>query len=707
MAMIKKSIELNGQTLTIETGRIAKQAGGAVLISMGESVVLVAATGNKKATPGRDFLPLTCEYRPNSFASGRIPGGYFKREGRPGPKSILVARLMDRPMRPLFPKTWRAEIQLFAQPVSHDIENNTDVLAVTGASCAAHISDVPFDGPIACVRVGRVDGEFIANPTKTQLESSDFNMVLAATSDAITMVEGGMEQASEEDVVAALEFGFAACQPLIQLQKDIAAECAKEKMPIPEAKDISELVAQVEADFKDKIVECFGIAGKHERSDAISAVKKEAVAAIAGEDADEALIRDVKDAFGKVVKTSMRTRLIATNVRMDGRGPSDIRDISVEVGVLPRVHGSALFTRGETQALVTTTLGTRLDEKRIDEIDEQGWSKFFLHYNFPSYSVGECRRISGPGRREIGHGMLAQRAVTPVVPDHEDFSYTIRVVSDITESNGSSSMASVCGASLSMMDAGVPVKAPCAGIAMGLIKEGDDYVVLSDITGDEDHLGDMDFKVTGTAEGVTAFQLDTKIKGVSSEIMTKALHQARDARLHILGKMNEVISEGREEMSQWAPRITQLKIKQSRIRDVIGPGGKTIKGIVEATGAQVNVDDDGTVTVASPDGDASDKAIKMIRELTQEAEIGKLYLGIVKKVVDFGAFVEIFPGTDGLVHISELAKGRVNKVTDVVQEGDEVLVKCLDVDKSGKIRLSRSKALGESLAPLGGAPAEA
>ena len=469
MAMIKKSIELNGQTLTIETGRIAKQAGGAVLISMGESVVLVAATGNKKATPGRDFLPLTCEYRPNSFASGRIPGGYFKREGRPGPKSILVARLMDRPMRPLFPKTWRAEIQLFAQPVSHDIENNTDVLAVTGASCAAHISDVPFDGPIACVRVGRVDGEFIANPTKTQLESSDFNMVLAATSDAITMVEGGMEQASEEDVVAALEFGFAACQPLIQLQKDIAAECAKEKMPIPEAKDISELVAQVEADFKDKIVECFGIAGKHERSDAISAVKKEAVAAIAGEDADEALIRDVKDAFGKVVKTSMRTRLIATNVRMDGRGPSDIRDISVEVGVLPRVHGSALFTRGETQALVTTTLGTRLDEKRIDEIDEQGWSKFFLHYNFPSYSVGECRRISGPGRREIGHGMLAQRAVTPVVPDHEDFSYTIRVVSDITESNGSSSMASVCGASLAMMDAGVPVKAPCAGIAMPIL----------------------------------------------------------------------------------------------------------------------------------------------------------------------------------------------------------------------------------------------
>ena len=706
MAMIKKSIEFNGQTLSVETGRVAKQAGGAVLISMGESVVLVAATGAKKARPGMDFLPLTCEYRPNAFAAGRIPGGYFKREGRPGPKSILVARLMDRPMRPLFPKSWRAEIQLFAQPVSHDIENNTDVLAVTGASCAAHISDIPFDGPIAAVRVGRVDGEFIANPTKTQLASSDFNMIVAATSEAITMVEGGMEQASEEEVVAALAFGFDSCQPLIQLQKDLAAECAKEKMPVPEVEDTSALYAEIEAAFKDDVLGTFGISGKHERSTAISTVKKAAVAKFAA-DGTEDEVKAVKEAYGKLVKSTMRNRLIDTNVRMDGRGPSDIREITVEVGVLPRVHGSALFTRGETQALVTTTLGTRLDEKRVDEIDEQGWSKFFLHYNFPSYSVGECRRIMGPGRREIGHGMLAQRAVTPVVPDHEDFSYTIRVVSDITESNGSSSMASVCGASLSMMDAGVPVKSPCAGIAMGLIKEGDKFAVLSDITGDEDHLGDMDFKVTGTADGITAFQMDTKIKGVSSEIMTKALHQARDARLHILEKMNAVISTGREDMSQWAPRITTLKIAQSRIRDVIGPGGKTIKGIVEATGAQVNVDDDGTVTVASPDGDASDKAIKMIRELTQEAEIGKLYLGIVKKVVDFGCFVEIFPGTDGLVHISELAQGRVNNVTDVVQEGDEVLVKCLDVDKSGTIRLSRSKALGESLGALGAAPAEA
>lgn len=707
MAKITKSVEVDGKTITFETGRIAKQAGGSVLVSLGDSVVLVAATGAKSARPGMDFLPLTCEYRPNSYAAGRIPGGYFKREGRPGPASILVARLMDRPMRPLFPKTWRAEIQLFAQPVSHDIENNTDVLAVTGASAAACISDIPFDGPIAAVRVGRVDGTFIANPTKSQLEKSDFNMILAATADAITMVEGGMNEASEEDVVAALEFGFNSCQPLIEVQKELMAEVGKEKMPVPEAADHSALYAEVEAAFKAEVVECFGIKGKHERSEAISAVKKKAVAQFAGDDADEGRVSDVKSVFGKLVKKSMRTRLIETGERIDGRSSDEIRAISVEVGVLPRVHGSALFTRGETQALVTTTLGTRLDERRVDELDEQGWERFYLHYNFPSYSVGEVRRITGPGRREIGHGMLAQRAVTPIVPSHEDFSYTIRVVSDITESNGSSSMASVCGASLSMMDAGVPVKDACAGIAMGLIKEGDDFAVLSDISGDEDHLGDMDFKVTGTANGITAFQMDTKIKGVSSEIMTKALHQARDGRVHILGKMNEVISTARDEMSDYAPRITQLKIKVSRIKDVIGPGGKTIKGIVEATGAQVNVDDDGTVTVASPDSDASDKAIKMIRELTQEAEIGKLYLGIVKKVVDFGAFVEIFPGTDGLVHISELAQGRVNKVTDVVQEGDEVLVKCLDVDKSGKIRLSRAKALGESLGALGAAPAEA
>ena len=712
MAMIKKSVDLFGKTITIETGRVAKQAGGSVLISCGESVVLVAATGAKSARPGMDFLPLTAEYRPKSYAAGKIPGGYFKREGRPGPKSILVCRLMDRPMRPLFPKTWRAEIQLFAIPISHDIENNTDVLAVTGASAAAHISDIPFDGPIACVRVGRVNGEWIANPTKTELVDSDFNMIVAATKDAITMVEGGMNEASEADVVAGLEFGFQACQPLIVLQDELKALCGKEKMPIPEAADHSDLYEKVAAEFTDKVVACFGIAGKHERSDALSAVKKEIVAHFAlGEDADEetaaAHRSATKDCARKLIKVAMRTRCVSEGIRIDGRVPDEVRDITVEVGVLPRTHGSALFTRGETQALVVTTLGTRTDEKRIDEIDESGWEKFMLHYNFPSFSVGEARRIMGPGRREIGHGALAERAVRPSLPSHDDFSYTIRVVADITESNGSSSMASVCGASLAMMDAGVPLTKATAGIAMGLIKEGDEFAVLSDISGDEDHLGDMDFKVTGTRDGITAFQMDTKIKGVSSEIMTKALHQARDGRNHILDCMDAVITEGREEMSQWAPRIHQIKIKQDRIRDIIGPGGKTIKGMQEATGAQINVDDDGTVTIASPDGEACAKAIKMVRELTQEAEVGKLYLGIVKKVVDFGAFVEIFPGTDGLVHISELAKGRVNKVTDILQEGDEVLVKCLDVDKSGKIRLSRRLALGESQATSDGAPAQA
>ncbi len=712
MAMIKKSVELQGKTITIETGRIAKQAGGSVLISMGDSVVLVAATGAKSARPGMDFLPLTAEYRPQSYAAGKIPGGYFKREGRPGPKSILVCRLMDRPLRPLFPKTWRAEIQLFALPISHDIENNTDVLAVTGASCAAHISDIPFDGPVACVRVGRVDGEWIFNPTKTELVDSDFNMIVAATKDAICMVEGGMNEAAEADVVAGLEFGFNCCQPIIELQNEFKALCGKEKMPVPPAPDNSALYAKVAAEFTDQVTACFGIGGKAERSDAISAVKKLIVAHFAlGDDADpdaaEAHRQATKECASKLVKSAMRGRVVGEGVRIDGRVPDEIREITVEVGVLPRTHGSALFTRGETQALVVTTLGTRLDEKRIDEIDESGWEKFMLHYNFPSFSVGEARRIMGPGRREIGHGALAERAVRPILPAHEDFSYTIRVVADITESNGSSSMASVCGASLAMMDAGIPIKKACAGIAMGLIKEGDKFAVLSDISGDEDHLGDMDFKVTGTRQGITAFQMDTKIKGVSSEIMTKALHQARDGRHHILDKMEEVITEGREEMSRWAPRIHTIKVPQGRIRDIIGPGGKTIKGMQEATGAQINVDDDGTVTIASPDGDACAKAIKMVRELTQEAEVGKLYLGIVKKVVDFGAFVEIFPGTDGLVHISELAKGRVNKVTDVVQEGDEVLVKCLDVDKSGKIRLSRRMALGETEGTSEGPTAEA
>ena len=700
MAHVIKSVEINGQTFSIETGKIAKQAGGAVLVRMGDSVVLVAATGASKATPGRDFLPLTCEYRPMAYAAGRIPGGYFKREGRPGPKGILVARMMDRPCRPLFPKNWRAEIQILAYPISHDIENNTDVLALTGASAATCISDVPFDGPIAGVRVGRVNGEWVANPTKTQLAESDFDMIVAASQDAITMVEGGMEEASEADIVEGLEFGFQAAQPLIQLQLDLIAEVGKAKMAIVEGEDHSALYEQVAANYTDATLAAFAVDGKAERSAAIKEVKDQIRADLANaeDDEDSAAARRklLGEMHGKLVKTLMRNKVIAEGVRMDGRSTDTIRDISVEVGVLPRTHGSAVFQRGETQALVTCTLGTRADEQRIDELDEQGWNRFMLHYNFPSYSVGECRRISGPGRREIGHGALARRAVAPMVPGDE-YPYVVRVVSDITESNGSSSMASVCGASLAMMDAGVPTKAPVAGIAMGLIKEGDNYAVLSDITGTEDHLGDMDFKVTGTREGVTAFQMDTKIKGVTAEIMTKALMQAREGRIHILNCMEEVIATPREELSEWAPRIHTLQIKQDRIRDLIGPGGKTIKSIQAESGATVNVEDSGVVTISSVDGASCQLAIKMVREITQEAEVGKLYLGIVKKVVDFGAFVEIFTGTDGLVHISELAQGRVDKVTDILMEGDEVLVKCIEVDKSGKIRLSRKAALGESL----------
>ena len=700
MAHVIKTAEINGQTLSIETGKIAKQAGGSVIVRMGDSMVLVATTGSEKPSPGRDFLPLTCEYRPMAAAAGRIPGGFFKRESRPGPKSTLVARMMDRPCRPLFPKHWRAEIQILSYPISHDQENNTDVLALTGASAATCISDLPFAGPIAGVRVGRVDGEWIANPTKTQLQSSDFDMIVASSADAITMVEGSMNEASEADVVAGLEFGFQAAQPLIQMQLELIAEVGKAKRPIPAEDDHSELYAQIAERYGASTLATFEISGKNELRLAQREIRQQVRAEMGlGEDASADEIEARRKVLGKLheklVRTLMRERVLDSGIRLDGRAADEIRDIWGEVGVLPRTHGSAVFTRGETQALVTCTLGTRQDEQRVDELDEQGWNRFMLHYNFPPYSVGECRRMMGAGRREIGHGELARRAVLPVVPK-EDYPYVVRLVSDITESNGSSSMASVCGASLAMMDASVPTTAPVAGIAMGLIKEGERFAVLSDITGSEDHLGDMDFKVTGTLGGVTAFQMDTKIKGVTAEVMTRALGQAREGRAHILAKMDEILAAPRKELSPYAPRIEQVQISKDRIRDVIGPGGKVIKGIQEATGATVNVEDSGIVTISSVDLEACKAAIKMVRELTQEAEIGKLYLGVVKKIVDFGAFVEIFTGTDGLVHISELAKGRVNNVSDVLAEGDEVLVKCIDVDKSGKIRLSRKAAMGDS-----------
>ena len=699
MAKITKSLEINGQTFSIETGSIAKQAGGSVIVRYGDSMVFVAATGDNRPKPF-DFLPLTCEYRPRMYAAGKIPGGFFKREGRPGPKGILAARLMDRPMRPLFPKTWRSEIQIIAHVISHDVENDTSVLALTGGSAAASISDLPFDGPIAGIRVGRVDGAFITNPTKTQLEKSDMNIIVAASSEAITMVEGGFAEVSETDVVAALDYAFKACQPLIEIQKELVAEVGKAKRDVPVSEDVADLHGQVADAYSSKILEAFEVHGKHERAGALKAIKEEIRSRFAlGEDAApgeaEAQRKRLGNIHGKLVKHLMRTRLLAEGVRLDGRSPDEIRPISVEVGVLPRAHGSAVFTRGETQALVAATLGTRHDEQRIEELDEEGWSRFMLHYNFPPFSVGECRRIAGPGRREIGHGALAKRAVEPLMPD--EYPYVVRLVSDIMESNGSSSMASVCGSSLALMDAGVPIKAPVAGIAMGLVKEGEQFAVLSDITGDEDHLGDMDFKVTGTSKGITAFQMDTKIAGVSGEIMTRALNQAREGRLHILDEMAKGIDAPRDEMSRFAPRIVTVQINSERIRDIIGPGGKTIRAITEQSGAKIDVNDGGLVTIASPDDDACQRALKMIKEITQEAEVGKLYLGIVKKIVDFGAFVEIFPGTDGLVHISQLAKNRVDSVADVVQEGDEVLVKCIEVDKSGKIRLSRKDALGMKL----------
>ena len=695
--MIKStSTMINGQTLHIESGRIARQASGSVVVTMGETVVLVTVVATDQLREGIDFLPLTVEYQEMSYAGGRIPGNYFRRDmGRPTEKETLVSRLIDRPLRPLFPKGWNNETQVIATVLSTDKENEADVLAVVGASAALEVSHIPFKGPIAGVRVGRVEGRFVANPTVSQQEQSDINLIVAGSRSAVVMVEGGGRFVSESDMIDAVFYGHEALQPLLDMQEELKREAGKAKVDRPAPAQEGGLAERVREIASPLLQEVIATAEKMKRQDLRTGAINTTLTSLSQEYPDKEM--KIKELLEELEKKMVRRMMLEEGKRIDGRSFTEVRPIECIVGVFPRVHGSALFTRGETQALVLTTLGTEMDEQRVETIYGNTFRHFILHYNFPPYSVGEAKRLSGPGRREIGHGALAHRSLLPVVPTKEEFQYTIRVVSEILESNGSSSMASVCGGSLSLMDAGVPVKEAVAGVAMGLISEGETTLVLTDILGDEDHYGDMDFKVTGTRGGVTGLQMDIKVAGVTREVMQKALDQARTARLHILDKMDEAISRPRAKISPYAPVVTTMQIKPEKVRVLIGPGGKVIREISSVTGSRIDVDDQGKVVIASPDGTTAKAAADMIGKILQEAEVGKLYMGKVRKIMDFGAFVEIFPGTDGLVHISQLDRERVNKVTDVLREGDEVLVKVLEIDKSGRIALSRKAALGESL----------
>ena len=689
-------IDFGGRPISIEMGKMAKQANGSAVVRYGDTMVLVTACAAKEAVEGKDFLPLTVNYMEMTYAAGKIPGGFFKREGRPSEKEVLCSRLIDRPLRPLFPEGYFNETQIIATVLSLDPENDPEIAAMIGASAALGVSEIPFNNPIAGVRVGRINGKFMCNPTYKQQKESDIDLIVAGSHDAIIMVEGGAKMVSEDELLDAMMFAHDSMQNVIKLQKKMMEEIGKPKMKTPLINIDNALVSKVK-DFADgKIKEALNIPSKQERYQRLSDISKELTEALKPkyEGREDEVIKMFEDMKYRILRESV----LSTHTRIDGRGLTDIRPITCEIGLLPRTHGSALFTRGETQAMVVTTLGTSEDEQKIDALSGWEYKTFMLHYNFPPFSVGEVKMLRGPGRREVGHGALAERAVTKILPDSDKFPYTIRVVSDILESNGSSSMASICGASLSLMDAGVPTKDAVAGIAMGLIKEEERVVVISDILGDEDHLGDMDFKVAGTENGITAFQMDIKITGVTKEILRQAIYQAKEGRLHILKKMREAISSPRTELSVHAPRIITIYVKQEKIKDVIGPGGKNIKGIIEKTGVKIDIDDSGKVNIASSDDEAAQKAIAMVKELTQEAEVGKIYLGKVRKIMDFGAFVEIFPGTDGLIHISQLAEERVKDVKDILREGDEVLVKVMEVDKQGKIRLSRKEALGKAVA---------
>ena len=685
---VKREFQYGQHRVTLETGRLARQATGAVLVSMGDTVVLCTVVGLKETRPGVDFFPLTVHYQEKTYAAGKIPGGFFRREGRPSEKETLTSRLIDRPIRPLWPKGFRNEVEIICTVMSADKDTDPDIAALIGSSAALCVSGLPFNGPIAAARVGYKDGEYLLNPGYEALKESRLHMVVAGTESAVLMVESEAKELTEDQMLGGVLFAHDSMQVAIKAIKELAAEAGKPRWDVPTVHANDSLVMSVSELVKADLGAAYRTTDKQERQGKISALRNRAVETLAGGDAPKFGAQEVEDFFGKLEKQIVRQRVLNGEPRIDGRDLRTVRPISIEVGVLPKTHGSALFTRGETQAIVVATLGTLRDAAIIDALEGTYKDGFMLHYNFPPFSTGEAGMRGGPKRRDIGHGRLARRGVSAVLPPADSFPYTLRVVSEITESNGSSSMASVCGASLALMDAGVPLKAPVAGVAMGLVKEGNRYAVLTDILGDEDHLGDMDFKVAGTARGVTALQMDIKIEGVSEEIMEAALQQAAEARLHILGEMNKVISQSRPTISENAPSMVVLKVNPEKIRDIIGKGGATIRGIVEATGAQIDIEDDGSVRIYAADKSAKDAAVNKVMEIAADAEIGKIYRGRVERIVDFGAFINILPGKDGLVHISQIADERVEKVTDYLKEGQEVDVIVLDVDQRGRVKLS-------------------
>ncbi len=685
--VFKKEIELNRKKISLETGKIARQADGSIIAKCGETVVLATVVGAKKVNPDIDYFPLSVNYQEKYYAAGKIPGGYFKREARPTESETLISRLIDRPIRPLFPEEFKNEVQLLPTVISYDKENEADILSIIASSAALAISGMPFMGPIGASRVGFIDGKYVLNPSKKELENSKLDLVVAGTKDAVLMVESETSGLTEEEMLNAVKFGHENFIPVINMIEELAAECKKPDW-IVEKKDVSEVKKKIEDEFTDELKKAFSIRDKKERSNLISEITDKAKKLF--EENENFTDLDVNSELKNLEKRIVRTDILKNKNRIDGRGLSDVRPIICEVGILPRTHGSALFTRGETQAIVTTTLGTSDDEQRIESLEGLKRERFMLHYNFPPFSVGETGRI-GTGRREVGHGKLAWRAINSSLPSKESFPYTFRIVSEITESNGSSSMATVCGTSLSLMDAGVPIKEPVAGIAMGLIKEGDDFSVLSDILGDEDHLGDMDFKVAGTKDGITSLQMDIKITGITFEIMEQALKQAKDGRIHILGEMNKALNKSRDGVGKHTPKMEKITVDKKDIATVIGKGGATIREIVEKSGAKVDVNDEGVVTVAAPDEESRNIALQFIKDLTAKAELNKIYNGKVMKIMEFGAFVNFLGKQDGLVHISELADKRVAKVTDVVKEGDEVKVKVIGFDR-GKVKLSIKQA---------------
>ncbi len=695
--VVSKEVEIGGKKFSIETGRFAKQANGAVMVRYADTMVLVSAVAAAEAKEDQDFFPLQVEYREKSSAAGKFPGGYIKREGRPSEKEILSARLIDRPIRPLFPEEFKNETQVVAFILSHDGENDADVLAAVGASAALSISNIPFAGPMAEVRIGRINGELIVNPTHNQIKESDIELVVAGTQDSIMMVEGESNEVSEDDLLSALEFAQGEIKKLVQLQIELKEEAGQAKMEVP-VKEVdaalkSEVLELAESKFKEIV---YSVLSKDERSAKNKELTNSVKEALAEKYPEQEKV--IGEILHDLEKDLMRKRILEEGLRLDGRNTKQIRPITVELALLPRTHGSSLFTRGETQSLTTVTLGTKNDEQTVDGLVDEYKKKFMLHYNFPPFSVGEVGRMSGVGRREIGHGNLAERALKIMMPPEESFPYTVRVISDILESNGSSSMATVCAGSLALMDAGVPIKKAVAGIAMGLVKEGEAFSVLSDILGNEDHLGDMDFKVAGTSEGITAFQMDIKIQGISFEIMKTALQQAKDGRLHILGIMNEAIGSPRELLSPYAPRLITMKVETDQIGLIIGPGGKTIQGMQRLFGVDINIDDDGTVNIASPNKENANKCKEYIKKMTATPEVGEVYDGVITKIMDFGAFVEILPGKEGLLHISQIDNKRVNKVTDYFKEGDKVTVKLLKIE-NGKFSLSRKDLIKEEKAP--------